>query len=214
MKRVLLLILILFSTFSLIAQDPVEGKVEFQKKDQPAAIIELPYPPDVVENAIKEYLNKKGVKGNSTRGVQLYKGTKLNDLDSDNSDLYFKVERKSRKERDASIVYLFVTKENESPANRVPGDTYGLEGAKSFLRNMLPSVEAHNLEVEISGQEEAVKKAEKKHDNLIDDGKDLEKRLKKLQDNIEENKKDVEKQKQEIENQRRILENLRAKRKN
>ena len=195
------------------AQEPTEGKTEFQKKDQPSAVIELPYPPDVVEDAIKGYLTKKGVKGNSSKGVQIFKGTKLSDLDLSNSDLYFKVERKSRKEKDASIVYLFVTKENENPAARIEGDNYGVEGAKSFLKEMLPSIEAHSLEVDISGQEAALKKAERKYDNLTDEAKDLEKRLKKLEDNIEENKKDIEKQRLEVENQRRILETMRAKRK-
>ena len=41
----------------------------------------------------------------------------------------------------------------------------------------------------------------------------MEKRLKKLQDDIEQNKKDQEKQKQEIINQRNALDALRGKRK-
>ncbi|HKP32893.1 MAG TPA: hypothetical protein VJT83_09205 [Chitinophagaceae bacterium] len=213
MTRIILACILVLACNVALAQEPTEGKTEFQKKDQPAAVIELPYPPDVVEDAIKGYLTKKGVKGNSSKGVQIFKGTKLSDLDLSNSDLYFKVERKSRKEKDASVVYLFVTKENESPGARIDGDNYGVEGAKSFLKDMLPSIEAHNLEVDISGQEAALKKAERKYDNLTDEAKDLEKRMKKLEDNIEENKRDIEKQRIEVENQRRILETMRAKRK-
>ena len=213
MTKIILAAILVLACNSALAQEPLEGKIEFQKKDQPAAVMELPYPPNVVEDAIKGYLAKRGVKGNSSKGVHIFKGTKLSDLDLTNSDLYFKVDRKSRKEKDASVVYLFVTKENESPATRIDGDTYGLEGAKSFLKEMLPSIEAHNLEVDISGQEAALKKAERKYDNLADEAKDLEKRMKKLEENIEENKKNIERQRQEIENQRKILETMRLKRK-
>lgn len=214
MKKILFtLILGLVSTALLQAQEPTEGKTEFLKKEQPAAIIELPYPPNVVEDAIKNYLNQKGIKGNSSKGVQIFKGTKLSDLDVNNSDLYFRVERKSRQEKNTSIVYLFATKENESPSNRLTGDMYGIDGAKNYLRQMLPSIEAHNLEVQIAGQEDAVKKAEKKYDNLTDDAKDLERRLKKLQNDIEENKKSIERQRLEVENQRKVLDTLKARRK-
>ena len=40
-------------------QEIAEDKIDHHRKDQPALIIELPYPPDVVEDAIKDYLNSK-----------------------------------------------------------------------------------------------------------------------------------------------------------
>jgi hypothetical protein len=213
MKQILPILVFLFSITTSVAQDISEGKVDYQKKEQAALIMELPYPPNVVEGAIKDYLNKRGSKANSVKGYQLFKGTKLDSINPDDHDLYFKVERKSRKEKDASVVYMFVTKPNENPTTRDVSQTGDLSGARSFLRGMLPSVEAYNLETEIGGQEGEVKKAEKKYERLVDDGSDLQKRLKKLQDDIEDNKKEQEKQKQEIEKQKGILDNMRAKRK-
>lgn len=212
MKKLLPLILI-FATTCALSQEITEGKTEYQRKDQPALIMELPYPPSVVEDAIKDYLNKKGSKATSSKGYQLFKATKLDSFSSEDNDLYFKVERKSRKEREASVVYFFITKPNENPASRDASLTSDLSGARSFLQGMLPSLEAHNLEVEIGGQEGEVKKAEKKYDRLVDDGNDMQKRLKKLENDIEENKKDVEKQKQEIDKQKGILDSMRGKRK-
>jgi hypothetical protein len=214
MKHILPIIIFILSIAPALAQDITEGKVDYQKKEQAALIMELPYPPNVVEDAIKDYLNKRGTKANSSKGYQLFKGTKLDSLNPEDNDIYFKVERKSRKERDASVVYMFVTKANENPTTRDVSQTSDLSGARSFLRSMLPSVEAYNLETEIGGQEGEVKKAEKKYERLVDDGSDLQKRLKKLQDDIEDNKKNQEKQKQEIEKQKGILDNMRAKRKN
>jgi len=212
MKKILLAAICIASINILVAQEPSEGKVEYQKKELPAAIIELPYPPNVVENAIKDYLYKRGVKGITSKGFQIFKATKLPEMNMESYDIYFKVERKSRSDKDASIVYLFATKENESPEN-ISNLNYDLTSAKSLLKSIIPSVQSDNLEAEIAGQENAIKKAEKKYDNLIDDGRSLEKKIKKLEDNLQENRKDVEKQRQDIENQKRILETLKERRK-
>ena len=213
MKKILLVLTLSVFIKYASAQEIVEGKVDYQKKEQAALMVELPYPPGVVEDAIKDYLNKRGLKSNQSKGYNLFKGTRLDSLSGMDHDLYFKVERKSRKEKDASVVYMFVTRPNENPTERLTGETSGLSSARSFLSGLIPTVDAHNLEVEIGGQENEIKKAEKKYENLVDDGNDMQKRLKKLQDNIEENKKAQERQKQEIEKQKGILENMRGKRK-
>ena len=212
MKKLLLLAFVTSICCAAWAQEPTEGKVEYQKKEVPAAIIELPYPPKVVEGAIKDYLNKKGVKGSSTKGFQVYRGARLSEMDMQNSDVYFKVDRKSRKEKDASVVYLFATPENQNPVE-LDAMTYDLSASKDLLRDALPSVQANNLEEEISAQENTVKKAEKRYDKLVDDGRDLEKRIRKLQDDLEQNRRDIEKQRGDIDNQKRVLETMRSKRK-
>lgn len=213
MKKILPTLVLGFLLNSASAQEIVEGKTEYQKKEQAALIVELPYPPGVVEDAIKDHLNKRGHKANSSKGYYLFKGTKLDSLSGMDHDLYFKVERKSRKEKDASVVYLFVTKPNENPAERLPAESSGLSSARSFLTSLMPAVDARSLEVDISGQENEVKKAEKKYERLADEANDMQKRLKKLQDNIEENRKEQEKQKLEIEKQKGVLEAMRGKRK-
>jgi len=163
--------------------------------------------------AIKNYFNRLGIKPDDSHGFQTYKSTKLNVTDAWNSDLYFRVERKSRKEKDESVVYFFATPENQQPNLRKPGDQYGVDGARNFLRSMMPSIEAYNLQVQISLQEEEVKKAEKKYQKAVDDGDELDKKLKKVQDNIQENKNDQAKQKEEMEQQRKLLEALKTRRK-
>jgi hypothetical protein len=209
-------ILLLFLTLSLsvaYSQEVMESKVEFQKTTQPSVMVSVPYTSDVVEDAIKDYFNRMGVKPDDSHGFQVFKSARLSLTDTWNSDLYFKVERKSRKEKDESIIYFFATPENQQPNLRKPGDQYGVDGARNFLRSMLPSLEAYNLQVQISIQEEEVRKAEKKYQRAIDEGDDLDKKLKKVQENIEENKSDLAKQKEEMENQRKLLEALKNKKK-
>ncbi len=210
MNKILLLLSFFIGTV-VYSQEVMEAKTEFQKTAQPSVMVELPYSADVVEDAIKDYFNRIGVKPDGARGFQVYRSTRLGLTDAWNSDLYFKVEKKSRKEKDESVVYFFATPEKQQPNLRKPGDYYGVDGARNFMKSMLPSIDSYNLQVQISMQEEEVKKAEKKYQRIMDDGDDLDKKLKKVQENIQENKTDQATQKLEIENQRKLLDKLKAK---
>lgn len=95
---------------------------------------------------------------------------------------------------------------------RTSDDHYKHEEAKKLLDQMLPSIESYKLELEIRGQEETVKREEKKLTGLVNDQKDLEKRIKALQDKLEENKLDQKKQADEAARQRSMLDNMKNRR--
>ena len=109
-------------------------------------------------------------------------------------------------------MYFLINRDGDNALSKLNSGELGK--AKSFLYNLLPDIEAANLELKISGQEEILSKAEKKMKTLQDDKEDMEKKIQKLQDDLKENEKEQEKQKEEVENQKKILENLRDKRKN
>jgi hypothetical protein len=69
------------------------------------------------------------------------------------------------------------------------------------------------LELQIDAQEDVIKKNEKKVVNLADDASSLQKKKKKLDDEIAQNAIDQTNQKAETERQKQILETLKAKRK-
>jgi len=190
-----------------------EATTDFQRTTQPAAIIELPYPENIVEKAITDYLSKKGMKGGDSKGYKVFRGYKLRDTQDYMSDLYFKIERKSRKEKDLTVVSLVAGKTGEDIKLRVAPDNSTLDGAKDLLNDMVSSIDAYNLEVLVKDQEDMVKKAQRKYDGLIDDQKDYEKKIKNYQDKLEENKKDQQKQQDELKKQQGILETLKGKRK-
>jgi len=214
MKKVISLFLALATTAVLYAQpQATEGTIEFQKTQQPAAVIELPYTEKIVEKAIADYMARKGSKGSDSKGFTAFRSYKLRDSNENNSDLYFKIDRKSRKEKELTIVSVIVGKSGEDIKTRVAPDNSGIDGAKDLLNDMVSAIDAYNLEVQIQDQDDAVKKAQKKFDGLADDQKDYEKKIKNLQDKLEQNKKDQERQTDEIKKQRDALETLRGKRK-
>jgi hypothetical protein len=205
-----LLLLLLFGLPSF--SQSKTGKVDYFKGDKMAATIDLPINAEVVHEAIKDILSKKCTKSDRSKGFDIYRFTKLHENDPELHDVHCKVESKGKKDNE-SVVYLLIGRPGENIGVRTPDDHYQHEEAKKLLNQMLPDIEAFKLESEIKNQEEQVRKEEKKLSGLVDDQKDLEKRIRNLQDKLEENKIDQKKQSDEAARQRSMLDNLRTRRK-
>ena len=210
MKQLLLLPVLLLGVLSLAAQVP--GELEMNKKKVPSIVTQVPVAPSITEEAIRDKLSQKGYIGKESKGVILYKGVRIPEISNELVDLYLKVERKSRKDKDESLVYVTVSKGYENYVTPV-NDAETVNRVISFSANFLPWAEALALEKDIKDQEDRLKSAEKKYNDLLSDGDGLQKKLTKLQQDIEENKSSVQKQKSEVETQRKALEILKSKRK-
>lgn len=218
MNKFFLSLILLGTSFLLRAQNAYEDKIEYNKEKQACLVMEYNYPPLAVENAVVSRMNKLGYKGkeekgmfNKDKGFKVYKDALVADISPSRYSYVINVDRKSRKESDAAVLYLVIMKDDGNALSRL--NTEELGNAKSFLTNLLPDIEAENLELQITAQEDVVGKAEKKLKSLQSDKDDMEKRIKKLQDDIQQNIKDQEKQTSEIENQRKALDALKGKRK-
>lgn len=217
MKRILPLLILLVSamvsTQTNAQVTATEGKVEHTKGDKIAAIIELPYPVEEVEAAIAEHFSKKGGKSDKSKGFDIYRSMKLSDDEVEMNDLHFKVERKSRKEKDITVVYLLVGRPSENVGVRSGVDRHKINEAKAFLNQLTPSVESHHLAVQVQAQEEVMKKTTKKNLSLIDEGKELEEKIKALQLKLDQNKIDQQKQSEELTRQQGVLDAMKARQK-
>lgn len=189
--------------FTLGYSQAYESSVQFQNKQQPAAVIELPYPPSVVNAAMTDYLSKKGrSKANDIRGFTTFRNTEPVSADSSNADLYFKTERKSRKENGVTIVSLLVMNA-DTGVSKI--HHFNMDDARAYLNGLATAIDGYNLELKIKEQNEAVIKAEAKYKNLAKDGEDLEKRRTDIDKKIADNKEDLQRQLIEIENQKQKL---------
>jgi hypothetical protein len=211
MRKIISILVTFFFISCLCSAQSYEGTVEYQKKNETAIIIEFPYPPSVVEDAIIDKMEKLGYKKKESKGFLVYKGAILKDISVEPADYMIKVERKSRKDKDESVVYLLVNRNDENIIAR--RDALVNSNAKTFLNGLTPDVDAYNLEVQIKDQENIVSKAERKFKDLQDDQESMEKKIKKLQDDLKDNAKDQENQQKEIEKQKQTLEAMKGKRK-
>ena len=204
MKKIIGFIFVLLVSILSYGQAQ-EGSVEYQKKLQPAAVIELPYPPDVVNDAMNDYLSKKGKsKASDIKGFTTYRNTQPMQNDSSNADLYFKTERKSRKEKEITVVSLLLMPP-DAQTNAGKLRYLGVEETKNYLNGLATAIEAYDLELSIKAQNDEVTKAEAKYKSLVNDADDLEKKRKAIDSKIEDNKNDQQKQLKEIENQKQKL---------
>ena len=174
------------------------SKIDFQKTQQSGAAIQLPYASGTVEDAVKEYMTKRGYKSSSTKGFIVFRSAPLDSLDTDLSDLYFSVERKSRKESDVTIITLLPAKKNEDLLTRSQTDSTRIDRARYFLDNMAPQIDAYQVQLQVNSQTDVMKKAEKKMNNLMSDQNDLNKKIRKLQSDSAQNKKDQIKEAAEL----------------
>ena len=188
-----------------------EGTTQYDKKKQIAILIDYAYPSQAVENAMIQRMEKLGYRAkeekgilNRDKGILVFKSVYVTDISKEKMDYIIKVERKGKKENDESILYLILQKEGENAMDKLEATDIGK--AKLYLNNMLPDIEAANLELQIKAQEEVLAKAEKKLKGLQDDKIELEKKLSENATSQDNSIKDIEAQKQS-------LETLRGKRK-
>lgn len=204
----LLFVFLIPSTF-LFAQVS-DGEIEFNGSKRSVKKMEINNEPEIVEQAIKNKMAKSGYKPKESKGWLIFKDVDDREISDERCDLHVKVERKSRKEKEVSVVHFFISKPNDqaTPA-LLAGSMLAAEG---FHGQINSHSTAHKLEKDIEAQEEAAKKAEKKYDDLVKEQASLEKKIKGLQSDLESNKQKQQSQSQEVENQRKILEQLKSKR--
>lgn len=203
MKHFYLLLLALAGSVTMLRAQAYESQVTYDKKKQQGLAIDYPYPAEAVENAFVKKLAAEGYKAreekgilNRDKGFLVYKNTYITDISADRMDYLVKVERKSRKTDDGSILYLVILKGEDNALAGMDASAAGK--AKSFLNNLQPLVEAADLELKIKAQEDAVAKSEKKLKDLKDDQLNLENKLKQNKADQETTQKDIEVQKQAL----------------
>jgi hypothetical protein len=185
---------------------------EYQKTQQPAIEYDVPFPEKTVSKSIDEYFQKLGYKGKDTKGYLIFKGVRLPELGADTYDLYFKTDRKNKKEKDATTVTMLMS----SGYDHFIGDTTNstlINNGKNYLEGLTGRVAAYDLDQQIADQDAVVKKSAKSLTNLTGTGDDLLKKKAKLENDIADNLKKQAAQKTESDKQQLILQTLKDKRK-
>lgn len=211
MKKALVSVSLFFFCTGAFAQARTVT-AEYQKSMQPAIEVEVPFAEKTVANSIIEKFEKKGYKGKENKGFISFKGVRLPELGNGEYDLYFKVDRKSRQQKDASILTLLISSGYDKFISESDNPDL-IDSAKKMLNEQTNVTAALDLELQIKDQDNVNKKAEKKLADLLEDNESMIKKKAKLEKDIEENLKKQEEQRAEIEKQKQIFETLRAKRK-
>lgn len=184
MKISFLLLLTISIGFNGWAQ-AVGTSILYEKTQRPVAAIELPYTQVVAENAVVDYMAKKGFKSARLNNFTVFRSARMDSSDNVPGDLYFMVKSKSRQVKDVVVITLMP-------------DSGRIEEAKIFLNKLAPYIESHNVNVQAHNQEDAIRIAQKKMNKLLNEQGDLDKRIRNLQASLDQNKKDQVLQTQQI----------------
>jgi hypothetical protein len=211
MKNICLSLLLLFIVASSFCQSRFTV-TQLNKKDVPGVIGEIPFVESTVRESIDKNFEKLGYKGKKGKDFVVYSGVVLKELDNQPHDIYVMVDRKSRQEKEVSLVTFLIGKGFDDFASDT-ADADLINNTKAYVNSLREVAAAYDLELQIGAQEDIVKKDDKKYVNLMDDANALQKRKKKLDDEIAQNIIDQNVQKIENERQKQILETLKGKRK-
>jgi hypothetical protein len=232
MKKInLILVSLLILAINLVAQPtdttrdkivvsptPTEGTIMYDKTQVPCYNIEIPFSEVVAEEAIKKRFKQMGAGTKERKGFMEFKNVSIAEIKNGSLvDAYIRVDRKSKKEKESSIVSLIITDPGVLPggANDQEKNNSGASatGAYSLLSSLNENSADHALELDIKKQEDVVRKSDKQYNNLVKDGEDLQSKLKRTQNDIEANKADQVKQAEELKKQKEILLQIQARRK-
>lgn len=216
------LILLVLGTMVLTAgmSQSSPTSVSYKKATRPALTLLLPYSEEIAEGTIVQKLKEIGYdpetkgalfwKKNTMDGYYIFKNVALRNLNGRTVDLYFKVDRKSRKEKEQSNITMLVANGEERFVSS-ESESQIFESATEFLNGFTSHSATYKLNVDVQAQQSVLKAAEAKYTRLQEDEKALIKKIKELEENLKSNRQNQETQVKVIEAEKIKLEDLRAK---
>ena len=212
MRSILTLTAFLFVALTTNAQTFLKTTSEYNGQKYPCYVMEYNLPPGATEDVITSEMKKQGYNASKSKGYLVYRNVRLANLNNNApQDVFFKIDRKSRKEDDKTLVTLISAKPGEIPEGKVKGaktvaDISTSTDSELFLTSFQGGIQESSHNLAVKNQTDEVAKAEKKMEQLQKDQVKLEKKIKDLQDDLQSNLKDQEKQTEEITKQKTILE--------
>ena len=195
MHRNLLLssLAVLFISATLNAQS-YRSTYIFQKNSYNIAAVQVPYDEDVVTDAVKDYMMGKGYKDAHFKEFIIFRSVTLENGSPASTDAYFIVSRKSRSEKDITIISLLPVKKGETllPAN-VEDSSY-ISRSMVFLDSMVYHIHHYSLTQQIQAQQKALDKTNAKMISLKNDSGDIAKKIRSYEGYLVQNKNDQAKQ--------------------
>ena len=218
-KSCVFIAFLLFATMPGFSQSTFTT-VAVNKNLQPALVLHLPNNMAVAEGTILQKLKETGYspqtkgqlfwKKNKKDGFYVFNGITLPALNNQKLDLYFKVERESKSQKDQSIIYMLVSKGYDNFITPEL-DSASFAAATEFLNGFVATTASYRLNMDIAEQEKVLKGAENKLSELRDDENSIVKKIESLQSDLQNKRNDQVMQEKDVANQRSKLEELKAK---
>lgn len=176
------------------------SSLSFQKNKYTVATIQVPFETDVVTSAVKDYMSRKGFKDSKYKDFVVFRSVPLDSSSAVFSDAYFNINRKSRSEKDISVISLLPVKKGQTLLPASAEDSSFIGSSLVFLDSLRPYILSYSLHQEILAQQETLGKINSKITDLKNDSGDIAKKIRGYEGDLTENRIDQDKQTREINN--------------
>ncbi len=207
MKHILLSLIFLSAVAFVQAQEVSEAARPFLKKEQANSLsIVLQGQPKNVKAVLEKKMREKaGQLTKGRAGLRLVEGARYDEISATALDMYYRVEKASKRDNTHSRVTLFLSTGN---GNFVSSEEFPDEiaAATNMLENLELEVKVYEMKLLIKEQEKLITKEEKNFNRMVQDSISLQQQLAEVKNNIVENHEDRIDQTQKVENEKVRLE--------
>jgi len=198
MRKNLLVISTLFFFCLAGKSQAYKSSLVFQKNPYAVASIQVAYEEEVVTDAIKVYMSERGFKEAHYKDFIVFRSVPIDNSSAVYSDAYFNITRKSRSEKDMTIVSLLPVKREATLSPSTVEDSSFTRLAVIYLDSMRYNILSYSLKQQIQAQEKTLDKTKAKMISLKNDSGDIAKKIRNYESDLQENKADQEKLNREI----------------
>ncbi len=191
MKKSLLFIvaflfLYLIPTYTF-AQKIKNDEIKILKEKRSVISAEFDIPKEIMEKVVEDYLSGEGLRKPSKKsGFLVYEKSTFGKISNDIYDYYAKIDGNKEK----STVFFAVSKGYDNFIGQSEGGIYSK--FNSVFKNIQEKAQKAYIDNQINEQQKVVDKAKKRHENLINEGKSLQKEKENIENKIINNQKDQE----------------------
>ena len=198
---------LLFSTVTLLSGIAMYGQakdasVMIDNENRNAVMITIDQPEKITSEALKQRMERSGLKERARNGVVKYKGVTLSEISKDRVDIYTKVEKGPN---NSSVVYMAVSRGYNNFTNTLV-DSNITQNVKTFLQSFVKDADYHSSDVAISNQTADINSDEKAFQRLLNEQNDLQnqksnidKRLLEIQNELLLKRENIDKKKSGLE---------------
>lgn len=170
-----------------------DGTSELQKtlKPQPAALIYLPYSPEVVIKALNNYLSKtSNNQQKNAKDYLLSDNTLIVKRNESRADMHFLIGLKDPININQSAIYLKLNSSSNYLDSAQTSVQFEMQDAKDYLDNLAVAIRPYASKLQLERQQNNLSDAQEKNTTLIAEGNRLEEQRKKIQLQIGDNEND------------------------
>lgn len=171
-----------------------KSSYSFQKNVYTVAALQVPFEGEAVADAVKDYMLAHGFKDAHYKDFIVFRSVPLDNSGSIVTDAYFNISRKSRSEKDMTIISLLPVKKGETLSPATVEDSSFMSASLVYLDSLKNRVYRYSLTKMIEEQQKTQDKTKAKMLSLKNDSGDIAKKIRSYESELADNKNDQAKQ--------------------